>query len=276
MDLEERKKRTETFAGAREVRRIPVSGLELREVDGSLRFSGCASATNRTYRVGWFDETIRSGAFAKTLSERPDTQLLIGHEGLPLARTLSGTLRLSEDQRGLMVDADLDPNDPDVQRLAPKVARGDLTEMSFAFRVPKGRDSWNDDYDAREISEVDIHRGDVSVVAYGANPYTSFSLRDAINGGWKPEADDELAAYFRSLKPMAKPETLTRAEHDAAVEIAVKAALEAYAADEAAAWVALADEVAAAERAADEARQPDLDYAKAFALASSLRAKGRK
>jgi HK97 family phage prohead protease len=54
-------------------------------------------------------------------------RLLLNHDGLPLARTTSGTLKLREDKRGLHFEADLDPNDPDVQRIAPKVQRGDLT-----------------------------------------------------------------------------------------------------------------------------------------------------
>ena len=37
--------------------------------------------------MGGYTETIARGAFTKTLSERPDVQLLINHEGLPLART---------------------------------------------------------------------------------------------------------------------------------------------------------------------------------------------
>jgi hypothetical protein len=46
-----------------------------------------------------------------------------------LARTKSGTLRLAEDERGLRIDATLDPTDPDVQRLIPKMKRGDMSQM---------------------------------------------------------------------------------------------------------------------------------------------------
>jgi HK97 family phage prohead protease len=103
--------------------------------------------------------------------------LLIGHEGLPLARTSSGSLRLAEDERGLRVDATLEADDPDVQRLLPKVNRGDVSEMSFAFRVV--RDTWSEDFDRRQITEINLDRGDVSVVAMGANSATSFSMTDA-------------------------------------------------------------------------------------------------
>jgi HK97 family phage prohead protease len=80
------------------------------------------------------------GAFAATLAKKPDVRLLINHDGLPLARTTSGTLKLREDKRGLHFEAELDATDPDVQRILPKVQRGDLSQMSFAFRTIK--DAW--------------------------------------------------------------------------------------------------------------------------------------
>jgi HK97 family phage prohead protease len=38
------------------------------------------------------DEVVRSSAFNKTLAERDDVRLLVNHDGVPLARTKSGTL----------------------------------------------------------------------------------------------------------------------------------------------------------------------------------------
>jgi uncharacterized protein len=159
----------------RECRRFRVAPLELRDGAGTLILAGYASVTERPYDMGFYTETIAAGAFKKTLSEDPDVQLLINHEGLPLARTTTGSLRLTEDGKGLHIEADLDPDDPDVARLAPKMARGDVDEMSFAFRAV--RQEWDDDYTERRLSEVSIDRGDVSVVSYGANPATSVSLR---------------------------------------------------------------------------------------------------
>jgi hypothetical protein len=50
------------------------------------------------------------------------------------------------------------------------VRRGDLSEMSFAFRIIRG--TWSPDYTAYRIEQVDMNRGDVSIVNYGANPDT--------------------------------------------------------------------------------------------------------
>ncbi len=123
---------------------------------------------------GW-TETVVGGAGKKSLSESPDVVLLVNHQGLPLARTTSGTLDLSEDRHGLHAVATLDRRDPEVQALVPKMERGDLSEMSFAFRIV--RQEWNDDYTDRRILEYSIDRGDVAIVTYGANPHTHADLR---------------------------------------------------------------------------------------------------
>lgn len=186
-----------------ERRRVSTAGIEVRDLgDGGLSMSGYASVTELAYDMGYYQETIKRGAFGKTLSESPDVQLLLNHEGLPMARTLSGNLRLSEDERGLKVDADLDPNDLDVQRLLPKVQRGDIDQMSFAFRVT--RQTWDEEYTRREIAEVNLNRGDVSIVNQGANPATSFSLRDATDflAGL---SRDEFVSLMRTIAPDLAP-----------------------------------------------------------------------
>jgi phage portal protein BeeE len=83
-------------------------------------------------------------------------------------------------RQGAAGRAVLDPSDPDVQRLLPKMRRGDLDEMSFAFRVAGSQgDSWDygTDRTLRTIREASLSGGDVSVVTYPANPSTSVSLR---------------------------------------------------------------------------------------------------
>lgn len=173
-DLERRKRVRESIEGTVE-RRDFTAEVEIRETsDGGLRFSGYASTTETPYMVGRFEETFARGAFKRCLGEDPDVVLLINHEGLPLARTRSGTMTLSEDTRGLKVDADLDPSDPDVQALVPKMKRGDLTEMSFAFKATD--DDWTDGDRKRVVRAATIHKGDVSMVTHGANADTSGTI----------------------------------------------------------------------------------------------------
>lgn len=190
------------FAGAREIRTANCL-LEFRGASSDgLILEGYASVFDAPYDIYGgppfgFTEVVSKSAFNRTLSGNPDVHLLVNHEGLPLARTKSGTLQLSTDNHGLKVRATLDPSDPDVQRLQPKMARGDMDEMSFAFRVPKGGDSWDDDENVRTLNEVNIDHGDVSVVNFGANPATSSSISRAIHQ--LMEADEEALLQLRAV-----------------------------------------------------------------------------
>lgn len=152
------------------VRRFAVEAVEVRTTATSVDLDGYASTFNQPYKVGWFNERVHPDAFRATLGRDPDVRLLINHADLPLARTKSGTMQLSTDAKGLRVQASLDPSDPDVQRIVPKMKRGDLNQMSFAFRVAKGGDEWSEDGSQRTLRNLELHDGDVSVVTYPANP----------------------------------------------------------------------------------------------------------
>lgn len=160
----------------RENRSRPFEGMELREQsNGTLRFTGYASVTESPYEMqdwlGDYTEVVRRGAFSKTLAEGADVPFKLNHDGMTLARTKSGTMRLAEDSTGLHVEADLDPSNGQVRDIRSAMERGDLDEMSFAFRVT--RQEWSPDYTQRDITEVNLNKGDVSIVNYGANPHTA-------------------------------------------------------------------------------------------------------
>lgn len=161
----------------RELRSFTSTSLEFRDTaSGGFTFDGIASVTNTPYAVrdqwGDYNETIAPGAFTKTLKEKADVRLLINHEGTPLARTKSGTLKLSASP-DLRAVAELDPANPKVQEIRSAMSRGDLDQMSIGFRVH--RQEWNGDYTERTIREVELF--DVSVVTYPASPTTTASLR---------------------------------------------------------------------------------------------------
>lgn len=188
-----RRNRPVDLTDAPEHRSIPLDRVEIRDIeddDTEVILEGYAS-TFEEYEMyggpanyGWI-ERLSPDAFAKTLREKPDLHLLINHAGMPLARTKSGTLDLSADEHGLKVVARMDKRDPEVQSLAIKMARGDMDEMSFAFRVKA--QEWRaapgyeeiDDQSYRTITEVSLHKGDVSVVNWGANPTTSAEILSA-------------------------------------------------------------------------------------------------
>ena len=163
---------------------------EQRTDDGravSVRLKGVASVYRTEYDVyggpasgGWI-ERVATGAFDETLADSPDVVFLANHDGLPMARTKSGTLELKAEKRGLGMVASLDPRDTEASNLMVKIQRGDVSEMSFGFRVtgqtweahPKYKD---DSQSLRTITSVNLNRGDVSAVTYGANPATSIDV----------------------------------------------------------------------------------------------------
>jgi HK97 family phage prohead protease len=180
-----------------ERRTLSVADLEVREASDGVSLTGYASTFNQPYDMGWYTEQVDPLAFRETLGRRPDVRLLVNHDGLPLARTTSGTLSLDTDSRGLRVSADLDPSDPDVAALVPKMRRGDLSQMSFSFRCAGNGDSWSPDMSMRTLRNLDLNDGDVSVVTYPANPGTTASVR----GQGRPL--EAVASALRTLEERA-------------------------------------------------------------------------
>ena len=181
-------------------RRMAVGGIEVRDVDGGVTLHGYAATFDQPYNMGWYEERVAPGAFKRSLGRTPDVRLLVNHGGLPLARTTSGTLILGEDAKGLTVEARMDPSDPDVASLVPKMRRGDLNQMSFGFRVAgEDGDVWNDDMSERTLRVLDIHDGDVSVVTYPANPGTTAAVRG------DTRAVDAVTSALRALEARSAP-----------------------------------------------------------------------
>lgn len=155
------------------------------DAENMWTYTGAASIVDTPYTVrdmfGEFTETIRAGAFDKTLSENPDVMLNYMHEPeTTMATTRAGGLVLAANPH-LSVQASIPRDDVDAQRVMPKVQRGDAASMSFAFRVTQ--QIWNEDYTDRQITEVNLHRGDVAVIVsgLGANPAAWGSVRSAQN-----------------------------------------------------------------------------------------------
>jgi HK97 family phage prohead protease len=161
-----------------ERRTFTVRDVEARQAaDGTMRLAGYAAVFDDPSVPLPFVERIAPGAFRKTLSETPDVRLLINHEGLPLARTKNGTLTLTEDSRGLYMDAEI-ADTTEGRDLYKLVERGDVDQMSFAFRVI--RQKWSEDRSMRTLIELSLADGDVSIVTYPAYPTTTVEARETL------------------------------------------------------------------------------------------------
>ena len=140
------------------------------------RIEGYAATFGVVADLGAFRETIAPGAFRSALAG--DVLALMDHDPAKvLGRTRSGTLRLSEDSRGLAFSLDL----PDTQAgrdLQALSERGDLGGMSFGFKVPKGGVSWSGQ--TRTLRAIDLK--EISIVqAWPAYPDTEIALRSRVD-----------------------------------------------------------------------------------------------
>lgn len=148
---------------------------EIVSDEAGIRVEGYAAVFGEVTNIGgMFEEVIERGAFKDAIG-RDDVPFLINHDGLPLARTRSNTLVLTEDERGLKIETTLDPEDPDVKSISGKMKRGDLDKMSFAF-YPEVQE-WDEsgDIPLRKIKSVRL--SDVSIVTTPAYDGTEIALR---------------------------------------------------------------------------------------------------
>lgn len=165
-----------TIAKKRETRTVDIKNVQTRADDNEpLKVSGYAAIFNSQTSIGdFFDEIIEPGAFKRTISENDDIRALFNHDwNVVLGRTKSGTLKLSEDKRGLKFDLEL-PNTTAGKDLAASMERGDINQCSFGFVATE--ETW--DYTAepalRTIHEVELY--EVSIVSIPAYDDTEAAL----------------------------------------------------------------------------------------------------
>lgn len=187
-------------------RRVLLEGLEVRAEgdDSPPQLVGYAAKFNVLSEEMWgFREQIAPGAFDRALKEKHDVRYLVDHDPTRiLGRTKSGTARLAVDKVGLRAEVDL----PDTQTgrdIRESVGRGDVSGMSFAFRV--GVEEWNEKADppVRTIKDVDLF--DVSAVTYPAYPETEVSARalDKVKEITAPAPEPPPAPVERLTREMA-------------------------------------------------------------------------
>ena len=182
IDMESRKSR---MASAERV----TMDCEVRAIatdSTSLRIGGYAAQFNKEATGLSFREVIAPGAFTRTLQSGEPVFLLVNHDtdSLPLASTQSGTMALRQDETGLYMEADLDPNNPRAQELASAVSRGDVSKMSFAFTVEPGGDT----REAGLRTLQDLNLFEVSVVTWPAYDATTVGMRTASDEDAEAEA----------------------------------------------------------------------------------------
>lgn len=149
---------------------------------------GYASTFNEPYTLFEFEgerymEQVDPAAFDS--ADMSDVIFQYNHEGRVFARQSNGTLRVSTDEHGLAIEADL--GGTEIGRgLYEEIKGGYTDKMSFGFRV--NADRWEertaengDTIHLRTITEIGKVY-DVSAVSIPANDATSISVRNLSDG----------------------------------------------------------------------------------------------
>ena len=160
-------------------RRAVAAPLELRatkaEAEGRTAAGYAVLFDTKTSIGDYFTESIRPGAFTRSLREN-DVVALISHDiGRVVGRTGAGTLTLREDAKGVSFE-NLLPETNDGRDLAVSIDRGDIPGMSFGFQTRK--QEWDETVDPphRTIIEADVY--EITYTPCPAYPDTEVGLRD--------------------------------------------------------------------------------------------------
>jgi HK97 family phage prohead protease len=194
-------------------RRQVSSTLELRASTngGPGKCGGYAlKYGTRSQNLGGYMESITAGSCTRSLGQGGDVLCRYQHDSnLLLGRTLSETLRLSDDSTGLDYEADL-PDTSYARDLAALLKRGDVRHSSFAFRVLPSGDSWGfteSGFPLRTLNELQIV--DVAPVVTPAYLDTTSGLRSLaeqrgldLDDVAKAAAADALGELMRAGAPV--------------------------------------------------------------------------
>jgi HK97 family phage prohead protease len=152
-----------------------MSGDVRMDLTTDRKIRGTAIVFNAlSLNLGGFREIIKPEAVDRTLREGLDVRALIDHDtGKVIGRTTAGTLSMRKDKRGLRIEID-PPNTSYARDLLESVSRGDISGMSFGFRVLT--DDWRmeDGEPVRDVYDMTI--SEVSVVSFPAYEQTDVNV----------------------------------------------------------------------------------------------------
>jgi HK97 family phage prohead protease len=176
---------------------------EKRE-NGSAQISGRPIVYNSPTDIGgYFREIIMPGALDG--ADLKDVPLLVNHNDrmIPVARSRrnngNSTMQLNVDNEGMTFDASLDVmRNTTAAELFSAIDRGDISGMSFAFRIDDERwEGLETNYPTRYINKFSVIR-EISAVTFPAYDATE------INARCKDALDSARADLERSRQQSAK------------------------------------------------------------------------
>ena len=193
----------------REYRNMVIRALDPEETGNEeKRVTGYASTFNEPYTLyedDWivYREQVDPAAFNE--ADMSDVIMQYDHQGRVFARISNGTLDVTPDEKGLLIDADLGGTELGRQ-LYDEIRGGYTDKMSFGFTVESDEelrtklDDGRVDY-LRTITGI-AKLYDVSAVSIPANDGTSIgvSTRSRIDGAIEDVRAERLAAEQMELE----------------------------------------------------------------------------
>tara|TARA_R100000742_G_C4279648_1_gene104972 strand:+ start:4610 stop:5380 length:771 start_codon:yes stop_codon:yes gene_type:complete len=179
---------------------ISLEKRESQENQSTVVVGHAAVFNKLSENLGGFQERILPGAFDGVLKN--DVRAFFNHDpNHLLARSSSGTLRLSVDDTGLRYEFDV-PDTTSGRDLLVSLERGDITQSSFAFTVDADEWQKEEGIDVRSISKVkrlyDV--SPVSIPAYpDANDLMVAKRSLAIQKEKQQKKDEEIDLISRNL-----------------------------------------------------------------------------
>lgn len=162
-------------------RRTVTAPVELRDAgDGKWQIAGHGFLYNSwSEDLGGFKEQITPGAADDVMASNPDIRGLFNHDpNLVLGRTAAGTMSVSLDAMGCRYLID-PPDTSYANDLRSLLARGDVSNSSFAFRIGAGGSTWTEDPESDLLLRSIVKFSglyDMSPVTYPAYPTTTSGL----------------------------------------------------------------------------------------------------
>lgn len=203
----------EKIESGREYRKTQAFEIRVnKDAPEEKRVEGYATTFNEPYPLFSYDdwdgyrvhvmEQVDSRAFDKC--DMSDVIMQYDHEGRVFARKSNGTLKLTADSHGLLIDADLGGTRLG-QDIYEEIKGGYTTKMSFGFTVSKDKreEERDDENKVRTITRTILSVGklyDVSAVSLPANDATEISARGYVDGVIAQLKEEFLEAEKRNKK----------------------------------------------------------------------------
>lgn len=178
------------------------------EVDGG-KVAGYASTFDR--EPDSYGDVIAIGAFAESVKEWEAKMdegiylpLLYGHSTEDPEYNIGRVTALKEDERGLFIEAEFDPDNDKAQYVRKLVNEGRLYQFSFAFDCTDWADvKLEDGTEARELRKLTLY--EVSLVQIPANQHAVVTASKSAPEGGKAEqgALERIAACLADIREEA-------------------------------------------------------------------------